>query len=64
MAKKLWNIINELVILLMALVVGGLFISGTTQTNIIFQYFPVIIHTLVGFGIIILAIVNFIKKLL
>ena len=64
MAKKFWKWINELVILLSTFAVGGLFVSGTTLGFVILSIIPEIIHTIAGWGIMILAVVNFIKKIL
>jgi len=41
---------------------GGLFISGTFLNTFILSYLPQIVHTVVGYGLVITAIVGIIAK--
>ena len=47
-----------LITLLVALAVGGLFVSGATASFVILSWIPLTIHLIVGWVIIIGAIIN------
>lgn len=56
--KKLLNLLDVVIGLLVAIAVGGLFATGTTLGYPILSYIPEVIHTIVGWVIIIGAIVK------
>lgn len=61
MAKKknpIARIVMWIVSLVVVLAVGGLFASGTTTGFPILSWIPSIVHTIVGWGIIILALIG------
>lgn len=63
--KKTGKIANALAIILMAIVgiaIGGLFVNGTFLSVVILKYLPEIIHTIVGWLIIIMTILSLIMK--
>ena len=61
--KKLLGWIDVLIGLLVAIAVGGLFASGTTLGFPILSYLPEIVHTVVGWAIIIGAGIRFVMDL-
>ena len=61
--KKLIKWLTEIVTLIVVISIGGLFTTGTTLTFPILSWIPEIIHTLVGWGIIIVSIIQFVMKL-
>ena len=61
--KKLIGWIDVLIGLLVAIAVGGLFASGTTLGFPILSYLPEIVHTVVGWAIIIGAGIRFVMNL-
>jgi len=60
--KKLFGWIEAIVTLLVTFAIGGLFASGTTLTLPLLSYIPAIVHTIVGWGIIIWAVVGIVRK--
>ena len=62
--KKLIGWLEVLVSLLVTFAIGGLFASGTTLGFPILSYIPSVVHTILGWGIIIWAVIGFILKVI
>lgn len=59
MKKKKWfNFLMTLATLLTAIAIAGLFLDGTTLTNPILGFIPATVHTIVGWGLIALAVIE------
>lgn len=68
--KQVATAVN-LLLLLTAFIVGGMFISGSTTGNVVLGYVPAVIHPIVGYLIVIVAallaimgIWGYVKKLI
>lgn len=61
--KKLLKWLTEIITLIVVVAIGGLFTTGTTLTFPILSWIPEIVHTLVGWAIILVSIVQFIMKI-
>ena len=64
MEKGLLGVIMWIVETLVALAVGGLFLDGTTMGNPILGFLPQIIHTIVGWIVIVGIIVGVIMAII
>ena len=64
MANKWMKHINNLIALIVTIAVGGFFADGTTLTLPILSIIPAIIHTIIGWVIIIGGVIDYIQKLI
>lgn len=66
MAKKLkvmkW--VNWLVALMVGVAVGGLFIGGTTLGLPLLKYVPELVHTIVGWVVVVGTVVEAVKQVM
>ena len=62
MANKLMKYISDLITVLVAIVVGGLFLNGTSLANPLIGWIPVIIHTIVGWVVVVGGIIDYVYK--
>lgn len=60
--KKLMGWVLSGVALAVTLAVAGLFLDGTTLANPVLGYIPEIVHTVIGWGSIVIAVVDFASK--
>lgn len=60
--KKLMNIVDMVLALLVSLAVAGLFLNGTTLANPILGWIPAIVHTIVGWALVVIAGWKVVKK--
>ncbi len=58
MMEKILNLIVWIVGVLVSLAVGGLFLDGTTMTNPILSFLPQVIHTIVGWLVIVGVLIS------
>ena len=62
--NKVFVFLAWLLAFLTALGIGGLFLSGTFMNVMILKIFPLFFHQLIGWGIVILAFLGLIFKLI
>ena len=62
--KKAMNWIAMIIGLLVALAIGGLFAGGELMNIVILKWLPLIVHQVVGWIIIIGAVIKFIADLI
>ena len=67
--KKLAGFIGMIIGIIVSIAIGGAFIEGVFLNVVILKYLPEVVHTIVGWAIIIgailsglLALVNYLKK--